>query len=149
MLAAFAFAGSLAAADVELVRVWPGWRDADYFDRIGQFFGRPATSSREVLVRTEDAVHEGYYFLVRLKNSTPGAASFEVNVIRPDTLKPVMFEFPVTLRAGETVYHLGLTGEAWPGGKTAHPVAWMLVLKSADGRVLAEQKSFLWEKPAK
>ena len=41
------------------------------------------------------------------------------------------------------------TGSAWPDGKRAHPVAWKLVLKAADGRTLAEQKSFLWEKPGK
>jgi hypothetical protein len=139
----------VSAAEIQLVRVWPGWRDAEYFDRIGHFFGRPSSSGREVVVRTQDSVHSGYYFLVRLKHASAGPAKFEVNVIRPDTLKPVMFEFPVTLRSGETVYQLGLTGSAWPEGKVAHPVAWMLVLKSPDGRVLAEQKSFLWAKPAK
>ena len=43
----------------------------------------------------------------------------------------------------------GVTGADWPGEKKAHPVAWKLALLAADGRVLAEQKSFLWEKPAK
>jgi len=30
---------ALRAGDVEFVRVWPGWRDAESFDRIGEFFG--------------------------------------------------------------------------------------------------------------
>jgi hypothetical protein len=140
------------AAEVELIRVWPAWRDADYFERIGHFFGRPIeeASGREVVVRTQGSIAEGFYFLVRLKSPTAvGAAKFEVSVIRPDTLKPVVFAFPVTLPAAETVYQLGLTGSAWPDGKRAHPVAWKLVLKAGDGRVLAEQKSFLWEKPVK
>jgi hypothetical protein len=44
--------------------------------------------------------------------------------------------------------NLGLTGADWPGGEQAHPVAWKLELVAADGRVLAAEKSFLWEKPA-
>jgi hypothetical protein len=140
------------AADVNFVRVWPGWRDADSFDRIGHFFGWPGSLApgSEIVVRTDANVHDGYYFLVRLKSPKAiGAAKFEVSVIRPDTLSPVTTEFPVNVPARETVFQLGLTGAAWPEGKKAHPVAWKLALKAADGHVLAEQKSFLWEKPPK
>jgi hypothetical protein len=140
------------AAEVRLIRVWPGWREAEDFERIGEFFGRPKNenSGREIVLRTNDAARAGYYFLVRLKSTAPiASAKFELGVIRPDALKATTFEFPVTLRQGETVYQLGLTGPAWPEGKDAHPVAWRFALVASDGRVLAEQKSFLWEKPAK
>jgi hypothetical protein len=60
-----------------------------------------------------------------------------------------VFTFPAALSAKETALHLGLTGADWPGGKAASPVAWKITLLAADGRVLAEHKSFLWEKPAK
>jgi hypothetical protein len=43
--------------------------------------------------------------------------------------------------------NLGLTGDDWPGAKT-NPVAWKLEIVAADGRVLASDESYLWEKPA-
>ena len=63
--------------------------------------------------------------------------------------EPKTFAFPVTASAGDTVFDLGVTGADWPGGKKVNPVAWKLTLLAADGRALAEHKSFLWEKPAK
>ena len=142
---------ALFAAGVEFVRVWPGWRDADAFERIGEYFGKPENTGREIVIRTEPATRGGYYFLVRVKSpgDAPTPARFELSVIRPDKPEPVTHTFPVSLPAKETVYQLGLTGAAWPGGKEANPVAWRLALLGADGRVLAEQKSFLWEKPRK
>jgi hypothetical protein len=140
-----------SAAEVEFVRVWPGWRDADSFERIGEYFGRPEKARGEVVLRTKSEVREGYYFLVRVKAGTtvPANSRFELNVIRPDNPEAQTFTFAAPLAAKETVFQLGLTGVDWPGGKAANPVAWRLALLDASGRTLAEQKSFLWEKPAK
>ena len=138
------------AAGVEFVRVWPSWRDAESFERIGEYFGRPETQGRDVVMRTQPGERAGYYFLVRVKATTaaPGA-TLELSVIRPDQPEPKVHPFPVTLMAKETVFQLGLTGADWPQGKKANPVAWKLTLLASDGTVLAEHKSFLWEKPAK
>lgn len=143
-------AAPLRAADFEFVRVWPAHRDAASFERLGEFFGRPEDAGREVVVRTQPAARDGYYFLVRVKHATaPSGARFTLDVIRPDHPAPKSFTFPATFGAKETVFQLGLTGTDWPGGKAASPVAWKLTLFSADNRPLAEHKSFLWEKPAK
>ena len=116
---------------------------------IGQATGGVIVRAKRLMHGKTDRIrHDGQGIFAGLPNPLT-ATRYHSLVIRPDTLKPVMFEFPVTLRSRETVYQLGLTGAAWPEGKAAHPVAWMLVLKSADGRTLAEQKSFLWEKPPK
>ena len=138
------------AADVEFLRVWPGWRSADAFDRIGEYFGRPETTGRQRVLRTQSEPRGGYYFLVRVKSvaEIPNA-KFEVQVIRPDAPQPKTYTFATAVPSKETVFQLGLTGADWPGGEDANPVAWRLTLVSGDGRVLAEQKSFLWEKPAK
>jgi hypothetical protein len=145
------FVGTLLrAADVEFVRVWPSWRDAESFERIGEYFGRPENTGRELVLRTQPDERAGYYFLVRVKNPTPtSGAKFALSVIRPDTPNPKEYSFPVTLAAKESVFQLGLTGADWPQGKKANPVAWKIALIGGDGRVLAEHKSFLWEKPAK
>jgi hypothetical protein len=138
-----------AAAEVEFVRVWPGWRDADSFDRIGEYFGG-GKNHGDVVLRTHAEAPAGYYFLVRLKNAAAVPdAKFILRVIRPDTPEAKTFTFPAAVPATGAVFQLGLTGADWPKGKLAHPVAWKLELQSADGRVLAAQTSFLWEKPAK
>lgn len=148
-----AFARPANAADVEFVRVWPSWRGADSFERIGEYFGRSENAGGDIVRRTDATNREGYYFLVRVKTppsfSEGSDARFELSVIRPDTPEPKQFVFPVSLPAKQGVFQLGLTGADWPGGKAANPVAWKLALIGADNRVLAEHKSFLWEKPAK
>src|SRR3954468_15071791 len=59
-LAGVAGASIVRAADAEIVRVWPGWHDADYFERIGEYFGRPAHGGREIVLRTQAADRAGY-----------------------------------------------------------------------------------------
>ena len=146
------FAGAplrTAAAEVQLVRVWPGWRDADSFDRIGGYFGGGKTHG-DIVARTHADAAAGYYFLVRLTSvAAVPDAKFILHVIRPDAPEAMTFTFPAAVSAKGKVFQLGLTGADWPKGKLAHPVAWKLELQAADGRVLAAQKSFLWEKPAK
>jgi hypothetical protein len=146
----FAFASVLRAADVEFVRVWPAWRDAIAFERIGEYFGEPEHHWNQVVLRTRREARDGFYFLVRVKSgiADPGA-HFEVSVILPNAPEPKAYALPAPLPTKETVFQLGLTGPDWPGGKDVHPVAWKVALLAADGRVLAEHKSFLWEKPAK
>ena len=137
-------------ADVEFLRVWPGWREAESFDRISEYFGGGENTGRHHVLRTQDKTRGGYYFLVRVKNASAlTGAKFDLSVIRPDLPEPKTYHFAADVPAKETVFQLGLTGSDWPAGNKANPVAWKLALVGADGRVLAEQKSFLWEKPPK
>ncbi len=139
-----------SAGGTEFVRVWPGWRDAASFERIGEYFGQPENTGGETVLRTQADSRDGYYFLVRVKSTEAATADrFELKVIRPDNPEAKTFTFPAKLAKTEAVFQLGVTGAEWPGGKPANPVAWRLALLAADGRVLAEHKSFLWEKPAK
>lgn len=142
---------SAQAAEAEFLRIWPQWQDADAFERIGEFFGQGERHSARIVMRTQLDERAGYYFLVRVKSSTALAGGkFVLHMIRSDA--PETKEYPFDLvdgGTGETVYQLGLTGRDWPAGREAQPVAWKLTLLAADGRVLAEQKSFLWEQPAK
>ncbi len=150
VVATFLTLGTARAAGTEFVRVWPSWRTAESFERIGEYFGRGEVPSGQIVLRTQTAARAGYYFLVRVKQSAAlSGARFVVDVIRPDAPDAKSFSFPATAPAGETVFQLGLTGADWPGGEKAQPVAWRLALLAADGRTLAEHKSFLWEKPAK
>lgn len=137
-------------AEAEFLRVWPGWRDAESFERISEYFGGGENNGRQIMLRTQTGSREGFYFLVRVKAAAaiPGAR-YEVSVIRPDAPEARVFSFATPIAVKESVFQLGITGRDWPGGKEAHPVAWKMALVARDGRVLAEQKSYLWEKPAK
>ncbi len=150
LLLAAAGGTRVAAAEAGFLRAWPAWRDAASFERIGEYFGGAENTGREIVLRTQPSERAGYYFLVRLKNAAALAgAKFELSVIRPDHPEPKIHAFPTAVAVGESVFQLGLTGADWPAGKAGNPVAWKIALVAADGRVVAEHKSFLWEKPAK
>ena len=82
--------------------------------------------------------------------ANPGTAQsvqFRLQWIAPGASAPRTDTFPAELKAGSAAYQLGLTG---PGSQDpkSQPVAWHLQVVAADGRILAEEKSYLWEKPA-
>jgi hypothetical protein len=137
-----------SAPELALVRVWPGWKEAEDFTRLREYFGAAPESGPRRVLRTTPGERAGFYFLVRTRGPAVPEAILELLVLRPDGTEPVRHRFPAALRAGEEVVELGLTGEAWPGGKRAQPVAWRLQVLDANGRVLAAQRSFLWVDPA-
>ena len=144
----FASALGVVAADLKIVRIWSGYRAAESFDRISEYFGGGENSARRTVLRTQSGDRAGYYFLVRLVNPgevQPGC-SWQLQVILPTSAQPRTFAFATGIPAGNIVFELGLTGADWPNAKT-EPVAWKLVLQSADGRELVSQQSFLWDRP--
>lgn len=145
----FASLASARAGEVEFVRVWPEWRNADSFKRISEYFTGRENTGRELVRRSQPDSRDGFYFLVRLRNDGPGqpAAKLVLSLIKPDAPQTRVYTFPVPIEAGEHVLHLGLTGKDWAGPKV-HPVAWKLEAVATDGTLLASSKSFLWEKPA-
>ena len=138
-----------SAADVKIVRVFSGWRDAASFKRISEYFTGRENSGNEVVVRTRPGERGGYYFLVRTDNrgaATP--AKFVFHVVLPDAPEPRTFSFLADLPAGKTVFNLGVTGADWPDAQI-DAVAWKLDVLTAAGEPLAVEKSYLWEKPGK
>jgi len=138
---------------VDLIRIWPNWRSADSFLRIGEYFGGSEARSGQTILRSQTNERAGFYFLTRIKNS--GAplidAHFELQVIRPDSPHAVTYTFPATVTTGSHAYLLGLTGSDWPGfdgkpSEDSHPVAWQLRLLDRDAHRLLETQSFLWAK---
>jgi hypothetical protein len=137
-----------STGDLSIVRVYAGWRDAASFKRISEYFSGRENTGGETVLRTHPDQRSGYYFLVRVTNpGTPQAITARLEIITEATAEPVVHRFSPELKSGDTVFHLGLTGADWPGPK-AVPVAWKLDLTGPDGRVLATEKSYLWERPA-
>jgi hypothetical protein len=139
---------SASAAELAIVRVFSGWRDASSFKRISEYLNGKENTGGEAVLRTHPEQRAGYYFLVRVRNpSTPQKITARLQVISDANAKPVEFLFTPEVGTRDTVFHLGLTGPDWPDAK-ATPVAWQLDLTGADGTLLATEKSYLWEKPA-
>ncbi len=140
--------GTASATDLTIVRVFTGWRDAASFKRISEYFDGKENTGGEAVLRTHPDQRGGYYFLVRVTNPAAARpATARLQVITHTDAKPQTFTFTPALKAGATVFHLGLTGPDWPDAK-ADPVAWKLELTDAEGKVLATEKSYLWDKPA-
>lgn len=141
-------AGFSRAAEVEFVRVWPGWRDTASFERISEYFTGQENPGSQVVLRSHPEIRAGFYFLARVKHagSELSAAKLVLSVITPDSPKAKAYTFTAALPKGDTVFNLGLTGADWAGEKV-HPVAWKIEVTTTDGRLLGVAKSFLWEKP--
>ncbi|MFI5356659.1 MAG: hypothetical protein ACHQ4G_04925 [Opitutales bacterium] len=136
------------AQDVGFVRVWPGWRDANSFVHIAEYFGGREDTRGQTMLRTQPADRTGFYFLARTRNTgaaQPGA-KFVLDIITPDSPHPKTYTFSTSLPSGEHVFNVGLTGNDWAGAKIK-PVAWRLRLLAGDGRELTEYRSFLWSMP--
>lgn len=141
-----------SAADLKVVRVWPGYRTAESFDRIAEYFTGEENTPGQTMLRTQPAAREGYYFLTRLKNAGPEltGARIELNVITPFSADPKKYTFTCLIPSGNKVYNIGLTGTDWPADAAKkQAVAWQIRVLSTDGAELAREQSFLWDKPSK
>lgn len=148
-LVVLAFAGLLnvlSAAPVDLVRVWPEYRDDASFRRISEYFTGQEHPSRDTVIRSQPEVRAGYYFLLRTRSDVAQPASVELSLIPTGTDQVSTRTFPASLAAGSHVIELGLTGSDWPD-PSARPLAWKIRLLAADGTELASQSSYLWSAP--
>ena len=141
--------GAAAAfgADITIVPVFTGWREADSFKRISEYFNGKENTGGQLILRTHPDQRDGYYFLVRV-NHSGGTVDVQavLHVITPDTATPRIFKFTTALTDGKILLNLGLTGPDWSDRKI-NPVAWKIDLLASDGQLLASGKSYLWENP--
>ena len=120
------------------------------FLRISEYFdGKENTGSR-LICRSKPDARAGLYIVLSLKESTrklPPDLTARWQVISPQAPEPVEYRIAVPNERprGKDMY-VGLTGADWPDPK-ARPVAWRFTLETAAGKVVLEQKSFLWERP--
>src|SRR5947209_3239338 len=138
-----------SAEEIKVVRVWPGWKDAEYFGRISEYFTNKENESGQIVLRSQPVERSGFYFLTRIENQSAAVDHVKINldVISPGSPLAKTYTFDSALSKGQTIYQIGLTGSDWPNRK-AHPQAWRLVILGSDGSPLLEKKSFLWEVPA-
>lgn len=132
---------------VTVVRVFAGWKEGSSFKRISEYFTGKENTGDSVVLRTRAEQRSGFYFFVRLHNA--GSATpvkVKVEVLTPTDRQTKEYPFTTELKPGTNLFDLGLTGEDWLDAR-ANPVAWKIEFIASDGRVLASEKSYLWEKP--
>ena len=140
-------AASAFATDVSVVPVFTGWREAASFKRISEYFSGQENTGGQVILRTHPDDRSGYYLLLRVKTADAIAdARLVLQVITPDSATPRTFSFTTKLTGPKIMLNLGLTGPDWPDLKI-NPVAWKLEVFRADGKLLAAENSYLWERP--
>src|SRR5690606_31060267 len=84
----------LRAAAVEVMHVWPGYRDAASFESLGELLGRGETTRGRIVLRSQGDQRDGCYFLVRLRNEHDlSDARVRLEVILPGSDRPQLHEF--------------------------------------------------------
>src|SRR6185503_10065902 len=98
-------AGVARGAEVDFVRVWDQWRDAQSFERISEYFDGKENPGSQVMLRTHPETRAGFYFLTRVRNNGAALpdAKLVLTLIKPDSPKPKVYTFPAELPAGEKV----------------------------------------------
>lgn len=138
---------SLTARAVEIVRVWPGFRPAESFETIGEFFGRGEYTGGRIVLRTQPEHRSGYYFLTRIREADAiTGAIMRVQLIFPESPVAKSYARSVDIPPGQSVLNFGITGTDWPGDKVK-PVAWRVTLQRSDGTEIVSEQSFLWAQP--
>jgi len=139
---------SIGRAEVDLVRVWPGYREAGSFVGIGEYFGQPESTGNRVVWRSQPASRGGYYWLIRARSDVAvPEATVEIAVIRPGQTDPEFHRFQAELPAARSVVLLpGLTGGDWPDA-AVRPLAWRIRILDSTGTARAVEQSFLWSLP--
>ena len=121
------------SAEVTFKRVWPGYRTAASFVRLGEYFGAAEKPITDAVLRSTPTAREGYYWLVRSAADMPApGAEFTLEYVLPGAETTARRTFPATIPSGSHTTMVGLTGGDWPDAAT-RPVA-----------VLAQDQSFLW-----
>lgn len=144
LIIALAGCAMAQAGGTAIERVWPGYRTAESFTRIGEYFGGEEHRPGQTIRRSRPGERAGYYWLVRTRTAhAQPDARFVLEFIAASSPAITRHEFPVIIPAGSHPTLLGLTGADWPG-PDHRPTAWRLRLLDHAGKSLVSMQSFLW-----
>ncbi len=134
----------LLSAQIELQRVWPGYRTAESFTTLAEYFGGPVSATNQATLRTQPLSRDGYYWLTRTNSHTAYPAStIRLEITRQGATEPSVYSFDWDVPKGSHAVFVGLTGTDW-ADPTAVPVAWRLSFLAPSGKLLTSTHSFLW-----
>ncbi|HSH10017.1 MAG TPA: hypothetical protein VK995_06485 [Oceanipulchritudo sp.] len=115
---------------------------------IGQYFGASLIGQgfRSVVASQPDRP-AGQYFIAKLEElSAPMPVQARMTLYLSNSKEPTTHTWDLAGASLKKWLYLGLTGTDWPAHEV-QPLAWRIELLDAQGTLLAEWKSFLWEMP--
>lgn len=136
-----------AISSVEIKEIKPRYIPEENFMRISEYWSGAENTGNRVIIRTDPEVRDGFYFTLVLDEKV--RALPRGTVITGEFYTPVStdvqthdFLLPNKLPKTREIF-VGLTGADWPeeGGV---PGAWRFTIKDANGKQLAQKKSYLW-----
>jgi hypothetical protein len=149
--AVLAAAPAVVAAPVSIQRVWTDYRVAQEHLRLSEIISGRTFTGGSTEHRTQPGSGDGYFFTVRVDRARAYRLkefTLRLHIIAPDTVGPRTFEFPIPASKKRGLrLELGVTGSDWPHDPKLQPLAWKVEVIDSTGAVVAEEKSFLWEKP--
>ena len=115
---------------------------------IGQYFGGSFTGQGfRTVIASQPDTPKGQYFIAKLDDAKEANVTTARMTYYLSTGKEsATFEWDLSGELLRGMLYLGLTGSDWTADDV-QPLAWMIELIDANGSVLAEWKSFLWEMP--
>lgn len=147
-LALLSFLAVTSAFGQEIQTAHTRYYDAQQIRPLGDYFG--AQSSKQgfrTRVTTDANDPSGQYFILRLKGNFQDIADHaQIEVLRSDKKTTTSYRLDLTEVRKSRWLYLGLTGEDWPS-ETLQPVAWQILIRDKNEKIIATWKSFLWEKP--
>ena len=153
-LAALAWIGAAPTASaepVEIVRVWTDYRLGKDYVRLAEIISGRQFTGGSTEHRTQPESGDGYFFTIRVDRARAlrqQEFTLRISVIPPDSSTTRTYTFPVPASKKRGLrFEIGITGSDWPYGQV-QPLAWRVDVLDATGAVVAEETSFLWEKPA-
>lgn len=139
---AFSFAGDLAIKHVDLQHF-----HAESFKRISDYICKESRPDSDTRLLTSPAETTGDYFVLSLSSPKlfPQNGSVKVHYITSQNPRIATEVFPLenTHLKGQDLW-LGFTGQQ-AMQQDENIVAWKIEIFNADGQIVAEQQSFLWE----
>lgn len=136
-----------APATVDILEIKPRYIEAQAFKRITEYMTGAEHKGRRVILRTDAAQRDGFYFTLVLNQDVrklPQGTVIEGEFYTPHSkdAQTHTFELPAQRPRTREIF-VGLTGANWPE-ENAVPAAWRFTIKDANGAVLETKQSYLW-----
>ena len=144
----FLLASFTQLAAVSIETAYTRHYEAGEIRPIRQYFGASLIGQGFRTVIASDAANPaGQYFIAKLEDRSSGQpASARMTWFASDSKDPSTHTWDLSGAPLKKWLYLGLTGADWPSGEV-QPLAWHIELLDAQGSLIAEWKSFLWEMP--
>ncbi len=136
------------SAQIEIVRVWPGFRTTESFTALREYFGGAPHAATEAALRSQAGQRSGYYWLIRTKAGQHySTVEIRLEVAREGDTTAEVHSFTTPIEEGNHALHVGLTGSDWTN-ETEAPIAWRITILDATGHILVQSASYLWNDSA-